>query len=357
MRVTGSGRRASHPRPCGSTPCSPTANAARWSDRAATSRSCARPRWHDDAVFSSLLGGAGGYAVTPADDRFVWGGHYEQDTPDLAQPLGRHHAVHRVPRGARLPRRAGPGRAAPSGRGHRRGAPTSRSSSTCRAEFGARAMTVRRSAGRRLGGPHRRPALPVVRRAPARPRSVDGRLGRSTSTSPRAATTTWCWRSRASALPATPPDPDRAVAPHRAGLAPTPVPDLDASVAPGESRHSYAVLRGLTSVDRRHGRRRHDLAARARRPGPQLRLPLRLDPRPVLRRAGRRRRRRPRPARRRGRFVSDRVLEDGPHLRPAYTVDGGPVPDERRLRLPGYPGAPVRVGQPGQQAVPARRAR
>jgi GH15 family glucan-1,4-alpha-glucosidase len=29
---------------------------------------------------------------------------------------------------------------------------------------------------------------------------------------------------------------------------------------------------------------------------------------------------------------------------PAYTVDGDVVPDERRVRLPGYPGAPVKVG-------------
>src|SRR6476619_7858816 len=36
------------------------------------------PRWHDDAVFSSLLGGPGTYAVTPLESRFVWGGHYEQ---------------------------------------------------------------------------------------------------------------------------------------------------------------------------------------------------------------------------------------------------------------------------------------
>ena len=35
------------------------------------------PRWHDDAVFASLLGAPGGYAVTPADDRYVWGGRYE----------------------------------------------------------------------------------------------------------------------------------------------------------------------------------------------------------------------------------------------------------------------------------------
>ena len=38
------------------------------------------PRWHDDAVFSSLLGGAGRYAVTPQDPRYVWGGHYETDS-------------------------------------------------------------------------------------------------------------------------------------------------------------------------------------------------------------------------------------------------------------------------------------
>ena len=39
-------------------------------------------------------------------------------------------------------------------------------------------------------------------------------------------------------------------------------------------------------------------------------------------------------------FVRDRLLDDGPRLVPAYTVDGDPVPDQRRLDLPGYPGAP-----------------
>src|SRR3954468_19174018 len=38
------------------------------------------PRWHDDAVFSSLIGGGGHYAVTPAERRYVWGGHYESAT-------------------------------------------------------------------------------------------------------------------------------------------------------------------------------------------------------------------------------------------------------------------------------------
>ena len=34
------------------------------------------PRWDSAAVFSALLGGQGGYAVTPADAS-VWGGYYE----------------------------------------------------------------------------------------------------------------------------------------------------------------------------------------------------------------------------------------------------------------------------------------
>jgi GH15 family glucan-1,4-alpha-glucosidase len=44
------------------------------------------------------------------------------------------------------------------------------------------------------------------------------------------------------------------------------------------------------------------------------------------------------------RFVSERVLADRDRLLPAYTVDGGAVPDERDVELLGYPGAPVRAG-------------
>jgi GH15 family glucan-1,4-alpha-glucosidase len=38
------------------------------------------PQWHDDAVFSSLIGGRGCYSITPRDDRYVWGGSYEAGT-------------------------------------------------------------------------------------------------------------------------------------------------------------------------------------------------------------------------------------------------------------------------------------
>ena len=37
-------------------------------------------------------------------------------------------------------------------------------------------------------------------------------------------------------------------------------------------------------------------------------------------------------------YVVARLLDDGPRLRPAYLVGGGPVPAEQRLDLPGYPG-------------------
>ena len=43
-------------------------------------------------------------------------------------------------------------------------------------------------------------------------------------------------------------------------------------------------------------------------------------------------------------FVVQRLLADGEHLAPAYTVDGDPVPDERNLDLQGYPGGADIVG-------------
>src|SRR6478672_11414582 len=103
------------------------------------------PRWHDGAVFSTLLGGAGGYSVTPLDARYVWGGQYEQDTliwrsrwvttssiiecrEALAFPGDRQRAV--------LLRQVE----------GRRGAAHVRAELECRADFGARSMTVRRSA-------------------------------------------------------------------------------------------------------------------------------------------------------------------------------------------------------------------
>jgi alpha,alpha-trehalase len=44
------------------------------------------------------------------------------------------------------------------------------------------------------------------------------------------------------------------------------------------------------------------------------------------------------------RFLGARLLENGPGLAPCYTVGGGPVPAERDLDVPGYPGGGRRIG-------------
>jgi GH15 family glucan-1,4-alpha-glucosidase len=44
------------------------------------------------------------------------------------------------------------------------------------------------------------------------------------------------------------------------------------------------------------------------------------------------------------RFVSERILADGPALKPAYSANGEAVPEEHDLDLPGYPGAVAKAG-------------
>src|SRR6185312_16270404 len=44
------------------------------------------------------------------------------------------------------------------------------------------------------------------------------------------------------------------------------------------------------------------------------------------------------------RFLTERILDDGPRLMPAYTVGGKRIPDGRNLRLRGYPGSTARTG-------------
>ncbi|MGI8677559.1 MAG: glycoside hydrolase family 15 protein [Jatrophihabitans sp.] len=49
-------------------------------------------------------------------------------------------------------------------------------------------------------------------------------------------------------------------------------------------------------------------------------------------------------------YLTARLHEHGPHLAPAYTVTGAPVPAQRHLGLPGYPGGSDIVGnQAGEQ--------
>jgi alpha,alpha-trehalase len=126
------------------------------------------------------------------------------------------------------------------------------------------------------------------------------------------------------------------------------VPACDDLIAVADARHSYAVLRGLTSAsgamvaaattslpERLEAGRNYDyryawirdqcyagmaLAAHAGARGPH----------PML--AGS------------VRFVTERLLADGPRMMPGYTVAGEPIAGERRLRLRGYPGGSARTG-------------
>ncbi len=52
------------------------------------------PRWDSDAVFSTLIGGAGCYALTPTG-RYTWGGYYSPAIVDLEQSMGDHRRDHR----------------------------------------------------------------------------------------------------------------------------------------------------------------------------------------------------------------------------------------------------------------------
>jgi hypothetical protein len=297
------------------------------------------PRWHDDAVFSDLLGGAGTYVVRPMDDRFVWGGSYEPGSlvwrsrwvvgPDvvgsreaLAFPGDRDRLVLL----RRIEALRGPARVAVL--------------LDCRAGFGAERMRLRRDAegiwvGRtgglqvRWSGVPRDASVEIARHGAAYVElgvapgeHLDLVLEISDGT-----------------LADEPADPDRAwrrteEAWRRA------VPSGDDSLAPRDVEHSWAVLRGLTSRDgamvaaattslpeRAEQGRDYDYRyawirdqcftghAVAAAGGGDL-----LDSAVA--------------------FVRDRLLEDGSRLVPAYTTDGDPVPDLRRLDLSGYPGAP-----------------
>ena len=122
------------------------------------------------------------------------------------------------------------------------------------------------------------------------------------------------------------------------------IPTFDASIAPHDARHSYAVLRGLTSAgggmvaaatmglpERAAQGRNYDYRCVWIRDQCYTGQAVAVDgPHLLLDDAVR--------------FVTERLLADGPDLKPAYTITGGAVPGERSLQLPGYPGGTDIVG-------------
>jgi GH15 family glucan-1,4-alpha-glucosidase len=122
------------------------------------------------------------------------------------------------------------------------------------------------------------------------------------------------------------------------------VPALDRTVAQRDAQHAYAVLSGLTSASggmvaaattslperARQGRNYDYRFVWIRDQCYTGQAVAKAGPHPLMDDAVR--------------FVSERLLEDGPRLKPAYTTTGAPVPDQRHLELPGYPGGSDIVG-------------
>lgn len=298
------------------------------------------PRWDSAAVFSALIGGAGSYAVTPADPWYVWGGYYEEPSliwrsrwmtssgaiecrEALAFPGEAHRAV--VLR--RVEAVDGPAEV--------------RVELDPRADFGRTALRDLRRDGdtwTATTGPLR------LRWSGAKEaREVDGALvldltvpagqahdlvleisDRPLPDEPVVAAHTWSatenrWRRE--------------------------VPGMSALIGRRDARHAYAVLRGLTSAgggmvaaattslpERAEAGRNFDYRYAWIRDQCYAGQAVAAEgPHPLLDNAVD--------------FISARVLTDGPKLMPAYTVDGGTVPDERSLpQVIGYPGGGNRIG-------------
>jgi hypothetical protein len=296
------------------------------------------PRWDSPAVLSGLLGGDGTYAVTPSDPWHVWGGYYESGTliwrsrwvgesrtecrEALAMPTGPHRAV--------LLRRVealdGPARVDVL--------------LDVRAGFGRSRMTDLSRAGGRWSG----------RSGPIRFRWSGAEQARPTEQGlaltfsvPTGGHHDLVLELSDRSLDAEPPDAGEAWAATEETWSAV-VPGCADLIAARDAQHAYAVLRGLTAgsgamvaaattslPERMEGGRNYDyryawirdqcyagLAVAAHGPHPLLDGTVR--------------------------FLTERILADGPGLMPAYTVQGEPIPGERGLTLCGYPGGTARAG-------------
>jgi GH15 family glucan-1,4-alpha-glucosidase len=298
------------------------------------------PRWDSDAIFSALVGGQAGYTITP-EETYVWGGYYEDDSmiwrnrwttrsgiiecrDALVYPAEPHRAI--------LLRqvRAVDGPATVTATLQPRGGydqhplrELHRHAGTWTARVGDLHLrwSGAQAARTRLHGEQLVLRLTV-------PAGGQHDLVLETSDQPlpdEPVNASECWRATEAAWT-------------------NDVPSLDAGLAPRDTRRSYAVLRGLTSTgggmvaaattslpERAEAGRNYDyryvwirdqcyagIAVAAAGAYPLL------DDAVA--------------------FVAARLLEHGDRMAPAYTTTGAPVPDQRHLGLPGYPGGYDLIG-------------
>ena len=301
------------------------------------------PRWDSDACFATLIGGGGTYAVTP-DERFVWGGYYERGliwcsrwvTDSSLVECREALAFPGHPQRAVLLRqiraRTGPARV--------------NIVLDLRTEFGAKRATHLRLDDEgvwrcRLGDAH----VSWSGAAEAKPLD-DGNRGRPLTMQlelERGAARDLVLVLDSSSDPEPPPDPAHAWSATETAWHDG-IPPLECAVGQRDARHSYAVLKGLTSAGggmvaaatmslperAREGRNYDYRYVWIRDQCLTGQAVAKAGPHPLMDDAVR--------------FVSQRLLDDGPEMVPAYTITGGPVPDQRSLGLSGYPGGTDVVG-------------
>ncbi|MGI8695727.1 MAG: glycoside hydrolase family 15 protein [Mycobacteriales bacterium] len=300
------------------------------------------PRWDSGAVFSTLIGGPGGFAITP-QERFVWGGFYEEGSliwrshwvtgrgtiecrEALAMPADPHRAV--------LLRRV--------------------STVNCDAALQMHLDPCAEYGEVPLTDLHRHGEVWTARAGELRIRLTGAGAARGAKsgasqrlhmplTVPAGSDHDVALEISDEELPEQPPSPPELWRATEAAWQAA-VPTFEAGLDPRASRHSYAVLRGLTSAsggmvaaattslpERAEAGRNYDYryfwmrdqsfagqAAAAAGGGDLLQDAVT--------------------------FTTARLLEHGDRLAPAYTTTGDPVPDQRRLRLDGYPGGSDLIG-------------
>jgi GH15 family glucan-1,4-alpha-glucosidase len=297
------------------------------------------PRWHSDGLFSELIGGTGTYAVRPRG-RCVWGGYYERGSL-----IWRSRWV------------------------------TAEGIVECREALALPSRRDRAVVLRRIGVVAGRASL-SVQLAPG------AEFGKAPRAAPRLDGDAWAfrtgeigalWSGAADARvtdddvlelsldleegdehdlvlvleqardPGRPPSAEDAWRETEAGWAER-VPELEETAATREARQAVAVLHGLTSStgamvaaattslpERAREGRNYDYRyawVRDQCYAGEAAAAAGVDG--ILDAAVR--------------VVAGHLLEYGPELRPAYTVDGGPIPAERSLDLLGYPGGCDVVG-------------
>lgn len=299
------------------------------------------PQWDSEAVFAALIGGGGEYTVAPVEP-FVWGGYYEPGSliwrsrwvteggalvecrealvlparPDAAVLLRRVACV--------------------------KGSARIRITLDVRAGYGRRPMEdLRRLEAGRWSGRSGNVRW-LWQSAPARPRRRED----GTVLFAELVLAEGDQHDLVLTLARGEPQPVEAAGAWQATEAAwrDRIPPLHDTCAPQDARQAYAVLSGLTTAggamvaaattslpERVEGGRNYDYryawvrdqcyaGQAAAAAGADLLLDAAV------------------------RFVGSRLLADGPGLRPAYTVRGGRVPPERRIRLPGYPGGQDVIG-------------